>query len=67
MVANPPVITAISSDFVIADTYGRMRSGASVWPTKMLAEADSDSAPEVPINFIITFANALTTSCSTPQ
>ena len=36
-------------------------SGASVWPTKMFAEADSDSGPEVPISFIITTAKTLTT------
>lgn len=30
-VANPPVSTAWSSDFVIMGMYGLIRSGASVW------------------------------------
>ncbi len=44
-----------------------MSSGASVWPTKMLAEAESDSAPEVPIVFIITLAKTLTIFCRMPK
>ena len=44
-----------------------MSSGASVWPTKMLAAADSDSAPEVRISRIVTQANTCTTRCITPR
>ena len=45
MCAIPVVITVISSDCVIVGRYGRMVSGASVWPMKMLAATFSDSAP----------------------
>ena len=65
--AKPPVITAISSERVILPTYERIRSGASVWPTKMLAEADSDSGPDVPITFVMTTAKTLTTRWMTPR
>ncbi len=44
-----------------------MNSGASVWPTKMLAAPHSDSAPEVRIERIITQAIPSTTRCSTPK
>ena len=47
-VANPPVITVLSSDTVMWDTNGLMRRGASVWPTKMLPAAESVSAPLAP-------------------
>ena len=67
IVAKPPVITAISSLFVRLSTYGLMSSGASVWPTKMFAEAESDSDPEVPMNRTITRAKSLTTHCRTPR
>ena len=67
MVTNPPVITAISSERVSFATYGRMSSGASVWPTKMLAAADSDSAPEVRIRRMVTQAKTWTIRCITPR
>ncbi len=67
MVAKPPVITAMSSDCVMVGTKGRISIGASVWPTKMLADAESDSAPEVPIVFIIRRAKMPTTHCRMPK
>ncbi len=45
MCAMPEVITVISSDSVIRGRYGRIVSGASVCPMKMLAATFSDSAP----------------------
>ncbi len=44
IVAQPPVITANSSDSVMPLRYGRTTSGASVWPTNTLDTADTDSA-----------------------
>ena len=41
----PEVMTVISSDSVISGRYGRIVSGASVCPMKMLAATFSDSAP----------------------
>ena len=43
--AIPDVITVINSDCVISGRNGRMVSGASVWPMKILAATFSDSAP----------------------
>ena len=48
MCAMPEVMTVISSDSVIRGRYGRIVSGASVWPMKMLAATFSDSAPRGP-------------------
>ena len=45
MCAMPEVITVMSSDWVMCGRYGRMVSGASVCPMKMLAATLSDSAP----------------------
>ncbi len=67
MVAKPPTITAWSSDIVIVSTNGRTTSGASVWPTKMLAAAERVSEPEVPIVFRITLAIPPTTHCIAPR
>jgi hypothetical protein len=66
MVAMPPVIAALSSDFVIVGMYFWMTSGASDWPTNTQATADSDSAPEVPIVRTISHATAATMRCITP-
>ena len=66
-VANPPVITVLSSDIVIRSTNGRMRSGASVWPTKMLPAADVVSAPLVPRERCIAHATPRTIRCMTPR
>ena len=46
MCAIPDVMTVISSDSVIRGRNGRIVSGASVCPMKMLAATFSDSAPE---------------------
>ena len=48
MCAMPEVITVISSDSVIRGRNGRIVSGASVCPMKMLAATFSDSAPLAP-------------------
>ena len=45
MCAIPDVMTVMSSDCVISGRYGRIVSGASVCPMKMLAATLSDSAP----------------------
>ena len=49
IVAIPPTIIASSSDCVMRGTYGLTMIGASVWPMKTLAAADSVSAPLVRI------------------
>ena len=67
MWAMPDVITVISSDSVIRGRYGRIVSGASVWPMKMLAATFSDSAPLARMTRRITTANSRTTSCMTPK
>ena len=67
MCAIPDVITVISSDSVMRGRYGRMVSGASVCPMKMLAATLSDSAPDARMTRRITIANARTTSCMTPK
>ena len=46
---------------------GRIVSGASVWPMKMLAATFSDSAPLARMKRRITTANTRTTSCMTPK
>jgi len=66
-VANPPVITAISSDCVMVSTYGLTTSGASVCPTKMLADADSDSEPEVPMKRTMNALMTFTRTCIMPR
>ena len=67
MCAIPDVITVISSDSVMRGRYGRMVSGASVCPMKMLAATLSDSAPDARITRCITIANSRTTSCMMPK
>ena len=67
MCAMPEVITVISSDCVISGRNGRMVSGASVCPMKMLAATFSDSAPLAFITRCITTANMRTTTCMTPK
>jgi hypothetical protein len=66
-VAMPPTITQCNSERVISPTYGLMSRGASVWPTKMLAEADSDSAPEVRQVRTMIHAKAFTMTCMKPR
>ena len=67
MVAKPPTIKAISSDRVMLATYGRTTSGASVWPTKILAAAARLSAPEVRKVRCMTQAKAATAYCTSPK
>ena len=67
MCAIPDVITVISSDCVIFGRNGRMVSGASVWPMKMLAATLSDSAPLARMKARIIQAKKRTTSCMTPK
>ncbi len=66
MCAMPLVITVINSDCVSSGRKGRMVSGASVWPMKMLAARFSDSAPLAPITVVITQAPARIMSCMMP-
>src|SRR5437764_568020 len=56
MLANPPTMIAINSESVAPEMNGLTRSGASVWPRKMLAAAESVSAPEVRIDRCMTHA-----------
>ena len=58
MCAMPEVMTVISSDSVMRGRYGRIVSGASVWPMKMLAATFSDSAPLARITRCITTAKS---------
>ena len=53
--------------FVSLGRYGRIVSGASVWPRKSEAATLSDSAPLVPISQAITTAKTRTTHCITPR
>ena len=52
----PLVMTVISSERVRSGRKGRMVSGASVCPMKMLAATLSDSAPLAPITRVMTQA-----------
>ena len=67
MWAMPEVITVISSDCVISGRYGRIVSGASVCPMKMLAATFMLSAPEMRIVFSITHAMPRMMICITPM
>ena len=67
MCAMPEVMTVISSDSVIFGRYGRIVSGASVWPMKMLAATFRLSAPLARMTRRISSANSRTTICMTPK
>ena len=60
-------MTVFNSDMVSDSMNGLIRSGASVWPTKMFPEMDSVSAPEVRSVFCITTAIPRTIHCMTPR
>ena len=60
-------MTAISSDWVILFIKGRTISGASVWPTKILAETLNVSEPLVPIVFCIALAIHFTINWIIPK
>ncbi len=63
----PPIITVISSAWVIRSMYGLMVSGASVWPMKTLAQTLVVSAPDTRITLVITQAMPFTICCITPR
>ena len=63
----PLVITHINSDFVSLPRNGRMVSGASVCPMKMLAATFRDSAPLAPITRVINQAAPRMMTCITPM
>ena len=63
----PQVMTVKSSLSVILARNGRMVSGASVWPMKILAATLVDSAPLAPITRNMTQAMARMTTCMTPK
>ena len=63
----PLTMMVNSSDSVSPAMNGRMVSGASVWPMKMLAATLSDSAPLAPMTFCMTTAMAFTTHCMMPR
>ena len=65
--AMPLVMITISSLRVAFDRNGRIVSGASVWPMKMLAATFMLSAPEMRIVFSITHAMPRMMICITPM
>ena len=67
MCAIPAVMTVISSDSVIRGRKGRMVSGASVCPMKMLAATLSDSAPLARITRCITTAKSADDDLHDPE
>jgi hypothetical protein len=67
MWAMPLVMTVINSDLVSFGRKGRMVSGASVCPMKMLAATLSDSAPLAPMIFVISHAAARMMICMMPR
>ncbi len=67
MCAIPAVMIVISSDSVIFGMNGRIVSGASVCPMKMLAATLSDSAPLARITRRIMTAKTRTTTCMMPK
>jgi hypothetical protein len=67
MCAMPLVMTHMSSDFVSFGRNGRIVSGASVCPMKMLAATLSDSAPLAPITRVMIHAAARMMSCIMPM
>ena len=65
--AMPEVMMVMSSELVAPARNGRMVSGASVWPMKMLAATLVLSAPLVPIVRCMIHATTLMTCCMTPM
>ena len=65
--AMPLVMMVISSERVASGRNGRMVSGASVWPMKMLAATLRLSAPETFIVHSMRRAKTRMTSCITPM
>ena len=67
MVEKPHTITHMICDDVICAMNGLMVSGASVCPTKMLAEADIASIPVMPSAVRSARASTLITRCIAPR
>ena len=65
--AMPLVMMAISSLRVALERNGRMVSGASVWPMKMLAATFMLSAPEMRMVLSMTQARPRMMICITPM
>src|SRR5246127_4738273 len=65
--AMPEVMMVMGSLRVAPERKGRMVSGASVWPMKMLAATLVDSAPLVPMVRCMTQATALMICCMRPM
>ena len=64
--AMPLVMTVINSERVRSGRKGRIVSGASVCPMKILAATFSDSAPLAPMKRVITRASWRMMNCITP-
>ena len=67
IVAKPPAITHMTWERVMPAMNGFTVSGASVWPTKMFAAAESASVPVTPISLRMPHASAAITRCITPR
>ncbi len=67
MCAMPPTMIVSSSDWVMRPRYGRIVSGASVWPMKTLAQTLVVSAPDTRITLVIAQAMPRTIHCITPR
>ena len=65
--AMPLVMMVNSSLRVRFARNGRMVNGASVWPMKMLAATQVDSAPLAPMIRRMAIAITLMTTCITPK
>ena len=65
--AIPAVMMVINSELVAPARKGRMVSGASVWPMKMLAATLVLSAPLVPMVRCMIHATTWMTRCITPM
>ena len=63
----PLVIMVINSERVASGKKGRMVSGASVWPMKMLAATFRLSAPDTFIVHCMSRAKTRMISCITPM
>ena len=63
----PLVMMVINSDCVAPGRNGRMLSGASVWPMKILAATFSDSAPLMRMVSCIRRAMPLMMICMMPR
>ena len=63
-----PLVMMVNSSLCVSPARnGRIVSGASVCPMKMLAATLVDSAPLVPITRCITLAMPRTNTCMTPR